>query len=90
MKLFSLLVGCLWLPQCLCAQISNEGIRQIHIDGFVGNRINTCIEQRVKKQDVAALVEPFRHMTEGDRWQSEFFGKWLLGAIASYESSQDP
>lgn len=90
MKLFSLLVGCLWLPQCLCAQISNEGIRQIHIDGFVGNRINTCIEQRVKKQDVAALVEPFRHMTEGDRWQSEFFGKWLLGAIASYEYSQDP
>ena len=34
-------------------------IENIHIDGYIGNRINTCIEHRVKSQNTDHLIEPF-------------------------------
>ena len=64
-------------------------IENIHIDGYIGNRINTCIEHRVKSQNTDHLIEPFKHRNEDHLWQSEFFGKWLLGAIASYQYTKD-
>ncbi|MBQ1228124.1 MAG: glycoside hydrolase family 127 protein, partial [Alistipes sp.] len=73
------------------AQIAVESpIKQVKIAGSVGERIDDCIEHRVKAQDVEHLVEPFRHRTEGGRWQSEFWGKWVQGAIASYRYNRDP
>lgn len=63
--------------------------RAVTIEGYVGDRINSCIENRVKCQSTALLVEPFRHLTEGTRWQTEFIGKWMLGAIASYRYTND-
>lgn len=60
------------------------------IDGYVGQRIDACIANQVMAQDTHILVEPFRHLTEGNLWQSEFVGKWMLGAIASYRYNQDP
>lgn len=71
------------------AQVVNPHLESIQIEGYVGERIQTCIDKRVKGQDVNELIEPFRHLTEGNRWQSEFFGKWLLGAIASYRYCTD-
>ena len=44
----------------------------------------------MKAQDIDILAEPFRHLTEGGCWQSEFMGKWMLGAIASYRYDNDP
>ena len=44
----------------------------------------------MKAQDVDHLVEPFRHRKEKSRWQSEFWGKWIQGAIASYRYNKDP
>ena len=64
-------------------------IENIHIDGYIGNRINTCIEHRVKSQNTDHLIEPFKHRNEDHLRQSEFFGKWLLGAIASYQYTKD-
>lgn len=69
--------------------VQKNAVKQVQLGGFVGSRVHTCVEKRVKSQDVEELIAPFRQMTEGDRWQSEFFGKWLLGAIASYEYTQD-
>lgn len=63
---------------------------KITIGGYVGDRISSCINNRVKPQDIATLAEPFRHLTEGTLWQSEFMGKWMLGAIASYRYNSDP
>ncbi len=62
---------------------------KVEVRGYVGDRIHTCISGRVKTQDVEELVEPFRHQTETWLWQSEFLGKWMLGAVASYEYTRD-
>ena len=73
------------------AQIAvNSPVKSVRIDGYIGSRIDACIEHRVKAQDVEHLVEPFRHQNEKSRWQSEFWGKWIQGAIASYRYNRDP
>ena len=64
--------------------------RASKVDGYVGARIESCIADRVMPQDIALLAEPFRHLTEDTRWQSEFMGKWMLGAIASYRYDNNP
>lgn len=69
--------------------VSAYAERSVTIGDYVGDRINSCIENRVKCQNTALLVEPFRHLTEGTRWQTEFIGKWMLGAIASYRYTDD-
>ncbi len=64
-------------------------VKNVEVKGYVGERISDCIARRVKGQDVNELVEPFRHRTESRLWQSEFWGKWMLGAISSYEYTHD-
>jgi Uncharacterized protein conserved in bacteria len=60
------------------------------IEGYLGDKINLVIEKRIKSQDVDQLVEPFRHKNETHLWQTEFWGKWIQSAIASYEYNRDP
>lgn len=67
----------------------NSLVESVKIGGYVGRRIDECIVNRVKAQDVEHLVEPFRHRDEVNRWQSEFWGKWIQGAIASYRYTRD-
>lgn len=64
-------------------------VKELNISGYLGNRIDECIAHRVKAQDVEHLIEPFRHRTETNRWQSEFWGKWIQGAIGSYKYNKD-
>jgi uncharacterized protein len=59
------------------------------IEGYLGDKINLVIEKRIKSQDVDYLVEPFRHKDETHLWQSEFWGKWILSAISSYDYNRD-
>lgn len=61
----------------------------IRIGNYLGERIDACIDHRVKAQDVTHLIEPFYNKTETRRWQSEFWGKWMLGAVLSYRYTQD-
>lgn len=89
MKHIWIWMGCMLASLAASAQLPVEGVEHIEIGGFVGNRIRLCMERRVKAQPVGELVEPFRHLTEGKRWQSEFLGKWMLGAIGMYEYCGD-
>lgn len=59
------------------------------INGYLGDKMNLCISQRIKKQDVEHLIEPFRSRNETRLWQTEFWGKWILSAIAAYEYNRD-
>lgn len=61
----------------------------IQISNYWGEKINACIEKRVIGQDVNHLVVPFYDKTETRRWQSEFWGKWMLGAVLSYRYCQE-
>ncbi len=61
----------------------------VKIDGYVGDKINLCIEKRVKAQNVEELVAPFRRNDDHGSWQTEFLGKWMLGAIDSYRYCGD-
>ena len=62
----------------------------IQIKGYLGEKIDLCINQRIKKEDVTQLTEPFRYHEETHLWQTEFWGKWILSAIAAYEYNHDP
>ncbi len=61
-----------------------------HLEGYLGERIDACIRGRVMSEDESLLVAPFRQQNETHAWQSEFWGKWTLGAIASYRYNGDP
>ena len=58
-------MSCLFFCFCVCcmnAQVRNtDPVRHLRISGYLGQRIDACIEYRVKAQDVDHLVEPFRH-----------------------------
>jgi hypothetical protein len=62
----------------------------IKIEGYIGEKMDLVIGHRIKNQDVDNLVEPFRHKNESHLWQSEFWGKWIQSAIASYDYNHDP
>lgn len=72
------------------ASSNNYGVKEIRLGGYVGQRTDGCIEKRVLGQSVDELVEPFKIQDETQgRWASEFWGKWIQGAIASYEYNHD-
>ena len=62
----------------------------IQIKGYLGEKIDLCIGERIKKQDIQMLIDPFKERKETHLWQTEFWGKWILSAIASYEYNHDP
>ena len=62
----------------------------IRINGYLGEKIDLCISERIKKQDVQHLIDPFKTRNETRLWQTEFWGKWILSAIAAYEYNHDP
>jgi hypothetical protein len=71
-------------------KIHSYSPNSIKIEGYLGDKINLVIRQRIKNQDVDYLVEPFRHKNETHLWQTEFWGKWIQSAIASYDYNRDP
>jgi len=62
----------------------------VRINGYLGEKVDLCISERIKKQDVQHLIDPFKTRNETRLWQTEFWGKWILSAIASYEYNHDP
>ncbi|SDD71587.1 beta-L-arabinofuranosidase domain-containing protein [Niabella drilacis] len=59
-------------------------VTSLRLEGYLGQRIDQCITNRILSQDPDYLVEPFRHKNETSKWQSEFWGKWTLGACEAY------
>ena len=64
--------------------------KQEHLQGYLGNKIDLCIENRIKAEDGLYLVEPFKTRNETRYWQTEFWGKWITSAIKAYEYKHDP
>ena len=60
-----------------------------HLDGYLGQKIDLCINQRIKKQDVQELVNQFKARTTRKWWITEFWGKWMLSAVDAYSYTHD-
>ena len=63
---------------------------QVHLKGYLGDKIDLCIEKGIKSRNFQDLVDPFKVRLETHFWQTEFWGKWILSAIAAYEHTNDP
>lgn len=57
----------------------------LQIGGFVGNRIDLCLRNRVMAQDVDLLIKPFREKSDG-KWgfRNDFWGRWYTSAMLGY------
>lgn len=86
---FLSVLTCIGILNAFAAQ--GNGVKEVKLAGYIGGRIDGCIEKRVLGQSVDELVEPFKAQDETKgRWASEFWGKWIQGAVASYEYNHDP
>jgi DUF1680 family protein len=63
--------------------------KNIKLNGYSGEKIDWCISQQIKAQDLDHLIEPFHSKNETWAWQSEFWGKWMLSAVAAWKYNQD-
>lgn len=62
-----------------------------HFSGYLGDRIDGCIENRLMAQDLERLLFAFRDKSDG-KWgfRTEFWGKWFTAAMMGYEYSPTP
>ncbi len=67
--------------QAVLNQLQTIPQNHLKLGGFVGEKTDLIIRKRVKAHDYDYLVEHFRHKIETHLWQSEFWGKWMLGAV---------
>lgn len=51
------------------------------IRGEVGRRLDGCLARSVKAFDGRRLAAVFEGSSETQGWQTEFWGKWMLGAV---------
>ena len=65
-------------------------LSQVTVSGHVGAMLDTCLQHRVKGQDMAEITDIFKVRKESNRWQTEFWGKWMLGAAPLYALTSDP
>ena len=59
----------------------------VKLNGYLGNRLQESIDNRILAQDVDRLIAPFKpeNRTETRQWQSEFWGKWFTSAALAYQ-----
>lgn len=61
----------------------------VRFGGYMGSRIDACITNNVKSTDGSYLAAVFEER-EGTRdWKSEFWGKWMHGAVPAYRMTRD-
>ena len=57
----------------------------VHIEGYLGNKLDLCIENRVMAQDIDRVVQPFYLRNDGNwGFRCEFWGKWFTSAMLGY------
>jgi len=69
------------LTSFACADTVLPDLKDLRLRGYVGDRLNGCIEHHVKATDGLYLTDLFHWKTETELWQSEFWGKWMHAAV---------
>ena len=70
-------------------QLDPVPAKNIKIKGYAGNKIDMVISERIQAQDLDHLIEPFHLKNETWAWQSEFWGKWMLSAVAAWKYNRE-
>lgn len=60
------------------------------LSGPIGNAIQTCMQGRIRGQDLSLLIRPFAVREEETTWRSEFWGKWFTSAALAYRYQPTP
>ena len=57
----------------------------VHIGGYLGNKLDLCMENRLMAQDIDRVVNPFV-VRNDENWgfRCEFWGKWFTSAMLGY------
>ena len=64
-------------------------VRVGRIGGMVGDRMQECLERCVKAADADGYAHVFEGKSEKRWWQTEFWGKWMHGAVPLAEYAGD-
>lgn len=57
----------------------------IRIEGFLGEKIDSCIQNGIMAANYSLFSIPFREKTDdGGSWGGEFWGKWFTSAALAY------
>lgn len=61
----------------------------VKIEGYLGKKLDLCIENRVMVQDIERIIRPFRERYEHDYngWRCDYWGKWFTSAMQAYSYS---
>jgi DUF1680 family protein len=63
---------------------------QLHLGGWLGNRIDANRTHWLLTADLDARLRPFATHNEGGGWSGEHIGKWLHAASINWAYSHDP
>ncbi|MFO1055161.1 MAG: glycoside hydrolase family 127 protein [Planctomycetota bacterium] len=61
----------------------------IHLDGWLGARIQASRTQWLDRVDLAPRIAPFAHRPAEQAWAGEHLGKWLHAASSAWAESGD-
>lgn len=83
------------LATCLGTQakgkLPEQKVKTVKLEGYIGGKYNDVIEKRVKTENVDTIISVFKAQDEvQELWGSEFWGKWVQGAIGMYHNTHDP
>lgn len=58
----------------------------VQLQGWIGDKLDSCLSHRVMSQDLDKLIKPFQERTEMDSagWRCEYWGKWFTSAALGY------
>ena len=67
-----------------------QSVGTVSMSGYIGQRYDDCLNRRVKPENIDTLISVYRVQDEKQNlWGSEFWGKWVQGAIGMYHFTQD-
>ena len=63
-------------------QLTPAAPGSVQIGGWLGQKMDLSMSNRVMAQDIERLIQPFRDRTEenGGHWRCEYWGKWITSA----------
>jgi DUF1680 family protein len=62
----------------------------VKIEGYLGQKMQLCIENRVKAQNIGKIIKFFQDRNEDGGWRCEYWGKWLTSAVLAYSYHPAP